>query len=197
MIADAITTTDLAIYLAIYASLVSTAAGTWALFSGVFRDRARITVRAAEAYLVNTTNGPMVIEGEDTLKTMGVQPHQRSPVLKIVVRNRGRRHAKIETVSKTRQGSGAFVFGDLAGQVPFDLPAESSKTLLLGATGGYEHGSISPKRFYAVDGADRVHPLRQRNRRRAAHVAYGWALKRYYARQRRMLREAEKRALDS
>jgi len=180
-----------AIYLGIYASVVSTAAGTWVLFAGVFRDRARITVRATEAYLVKTTRGTMLVAGEDTLKTMGIQPRQREPVLELVVRNRGRRDAMIEAVSKTRRGNGAWAFGDLAGQVPFDLPAETSKTLILGADGGYQHGDISLKRFYAVDGAQRIHPLRQRNRRRVATVAYAWALKRYYARQRRQLREAE------
>jgi hypothetical protein len=57
MLADAVTRTDLAIYLGIYASVVSTAAGLWALFAGVLRDRARITVKANEAYLVSTAYG--------------------------------------------------------------------------------------------------------------------------------------------
>jgi hypothetical protein len=40
----AITTTDVAIYLGIYAAVVSTSVGLWTLFAGVVRDRARISV---------------------------------------------------------------------------------------------------------------------------------------------------------
>jgi hypothetical protein len=185
-----IDTARAAIYLGIYATVVSTAAGLWALFSGIVRDRARITVRAVEAYIVTSTQGQILVEGEDTLETMGVTPRQRIPVLKIVVRNRGRRDAQVENVSQTRRGTGGYVFGDLANQVPFDLPAEHSKTLVLGAQGGYQHGTIPTRRFYVVDGADRVHPLRQRYRRRAARIAYAWILERLTKRRRKALRNS-------
>lgn len=190
MLMDTVSTTDVAIYLGIYASVVSTAAGLWALFSGVVRDRARITVEADEAYLVKTNKGPMIVKGEDTLETMGVKPSQRREVLEIVLRNRGRRDARIETVSQVRL-AGGWVFGDLVGQVPCDLPAESSKTVVLGADGGYAHGQIRPRRFYAVDGAGRVHSLRERYRQRVAYVLYKWAIRRYFRRKRRRLRERD------
>jgi hypothetical protein len=184
---DEISRTDLAIYLGIYASIVSTAAGLWALFTGVFRDRARISLEAYEAYLVKTTKGPMIVKGYDTLETMGVQPTQRSEIFAIVVRNRGRRPARIETVSQMH-GAKSFVFGDLAGQVPFDLPAETSRTVVLGGEGGYRHGEIRPHRFYAVDGAQRIHPLRNRYRQRISYGLYRWAIRRYFERKRRNAR---------
>jgi hypothetical protein len=188
MLSAALTTTDLAIYLAIYASVVSTAAGLWALFAGVFRDRARVTVKADEAYLVQTMRGQMIIKGEDTLKTMGVT--QRRPILELYLRNRGRRPVRIDGVHQV-SGSGGIVFADLTGQVPVDLPAETSKPLVLGSEGGYEHGSIRPRRFYAVDGAGRVHPLRERYRQRLAFVAYKWAVRAYFKRKRRRMRKEQ------
>jgi hypothetical protein len=190
MLADAVTTTDVAIYLGIYASVVSTAAGLWALFAGVVRDRARITVKAREAYLVNTPHGQMVVRGEDTLATMGVSKTQRIEVLELVVRNRGRRAARIENISKVRGlGVGRVIFGDLARAVPFDLPAETSRTLVLGAGGDYSRGEFGTFGFYVADGAGRVHPLRHRYTFRIAFVLYGWAIRLYFARKRRQLRQ--------
>ena len=63
MLSDAITTTDLAIYLGIYASVISTAAGFWVLFSGVVRDRARIQVKAAEAFFLRSFGSSSEIVG--------------------------------------------------------------------------------------------------------------------------------------
>jgi hypothetical protein len=189
MLSDAVTRTDLAIYLGIYASVVSTAAGLWALFAGVFRDRARITVRANEAYLVSTPYGQMIVRGEDTLATMGVAKTQRTELLELVVRNRGRRPARIENVSKVRGlGVGRLVFGELARAVPFDLPAETSHTLTIGTAGDYSRGEHGRYGFYVVDGAGRVHPLRHRYAFRIAFVVYGWAVRLYFARKRRGLR---------
>jgi hypothetical protein len=106
----------------------------------------------------------MLIEGEDTLETVGAQSAQTREVLRVTLRNRGRRDARIEAVGK-RRWTGSWVFSDLLGQVPCDLPLESSKTVVVGADGGYSHGDISPRR-YAVDGAGRTHPLRERYRQR-------------------------------
>jgi len=72
------------------------------------------------------------------------------------------------------------MFADLMGQVPFELPAETSKTLVIGAQGGYEHGNIAPRRFYAEDGAGRVHPLRARWRIRLETATYRWVLHLYW-----------------
>ena len=190
MLADAVTTTDVAIYLGIYASVVSTAAALWALFAGVVRDRARITVKAREAYLVATPQGQLVVRGEDTLATMGVTRTQRIEILQLSIRNRGRRDARIETVSKVKTpGVGSLVFGDLATAVPFDLPAETSHPLLLGTRGDYRRGEYGTFGFYVVDGAGRIHPLRHRYMFRIAFVLYGWVLRLYFARKRRRLRQ--------
>lgn len=156
-----------ALYLGIYASVVSTATGLWALFHGIFRDRARVRVKAVEAHHVAVKGEPrpIIIRGWDTLLTMEITPTQRTPVLEIEVRNRGRRDVQIETVSKARLG-GAWIFGDLLPQLPFDVPAERKHSVLLGQRGGYDHGSIKLGRFYVVDGAGRVHPLHERWRQR-------------------------------
>jgi hypothetical protein len=191
MFATAITTTDLAIYLGIYASVVSTAAGLWALFHGLFRDRARISVQVDETFLVDTDRGHLVIKTEDTLQTMGVKPDQRQEVLRIVVRNRGRRDAKIEGVGQATL-RGANYFAALTNQVPFDLPAESSAQLLIRTQGNihYAHGDIRTRRFYVEDGAGRKHPLRARWRLRFETVLYRWMLNVYWARKRRQMRRA-------
>jgi hypothetical protein len=186
-VAASITTTDLAIYLSIYASVVSTAAGLWALFHGMFRDRARISVYASEKFLVRTPQGHLLIRAEDTLQTMGVTPEQRKEVLHVGVRNRGRRDAKIESVGQFTW-KGAALFADLAHKVPFDLPAESSHDLLIGAQGGYEHGQISTRRFFVEDGAQRKHPLRARWRVRVEMVLYREWLALYWALKRRKMR---------
>jgi hypothetical protein len=198
LIAGAITTTDLAIYLSIYASVVSTAAALWALFSGVVRDRARIDVEATEAFFLVTNKGQQVIKAEDTLDNMGVPPELRREVLRVVVRNRGRRDARIEKIGQLTL-TGARMFGDISDQVPFDLKAETSKVLLLGVDGGYQHGDISPRRFYAEDGAGRRHPLWMRWRIRLEMIAYRWALNVYWRRKRRQRRNerlAARREID-
>ncbi|OAI55459.1 hypothetical protein AYO48_03660 [Gaiella sp. SCGC AG-212-M14] len=183
MLADSISKADVAIYLGIYASVVSTAAGLWALFAGIFRDRARITVKTNEAYRVSTSKGPMIVKGEDTLATMGVQAGQATPILHVVVRNRGRRQARIENVSKMRW-AGAWIFGELAGRIPFDLSPETSEGLVLG-----EDPELGRRwGFYVVDGAGRVHPLRYRYLRRLTFILYRWAFVVYWERKRRGMR---------
>lgn len=186
---NGITTSDVAIWLAIYASIVSTAAGLWALFSGVFRDRARISVRAADVYLVSTAKGTnLLVKAEDTLQMMGVGPHQRREVLRILVRNRGRRDAKIEALGRVTL-TGSLMFADLSSELPFDLPAESSETLVVGtAAGGHSFGDVPLRRFYVEDGAGRVHPLRERWRLRLETVLYRWAVHLYWNRRRRQMR---------
>lgn len=153
----------------------------------MFRDRARIVVRADESYLVPTTKGALIVRGEDTLVTMGVQPGQYKEILAIEVRNRGRRDARAHTVTKARRWRGSIHFSDLDSQVPCALPAESATTLTLGHDGGYAHGQESTRRFYVVDGAGRVHPLRERYRQRLQMLVYGWAIRLYFRRQRSRL----------
>jgi hypothetical protein len=166
---NSFTKSDVGVYLGIYASIIATLTGLWALFHNIFRDRARVTVKVFQAYRVKVKDDPqwLIIRGEDTLRTMGITSAMRRPVLDVEIRNRGRRDIHIDDVAQARLG-GSFKFGDLRNQVPFDLLAESRKTLILGAEGGYEHGDIRLKRFFAVDGAGRIHPLRERWRQRLA-----------------------------
>lgn len=153
---------DAAFWLGIYASVVASATGLWSLFRELWLERARFDVVASDAWLVKS--GKMIIKGDDTLKTMGITPTMRTPILEVVVRNRGRRDAEIRTIGQARPDGGSFVFGDLLPQIPFEIPGERTKVLVMGDRGGYEHGSVSPKRFYVVDGANRIHPLRERYR---------------------------------
>ena len=186
-----VSTAQVGVYLGVYATTVSTLAGLWAVYAGLFRDRARIRVRAHEAFLVNSTKGKMIVRGEDTLHELDVKPNQRVPILEIVITNRGRRNAKIKKINQRRRWHGSLEFGDLAGQVPFDLPADDSHVVVLGARGGYAHGTISTRGFFATDGAERIHPLRTRWSRRLTFSLYGWAIHLYFKRYRRALRATE------
>lgn len=63
-------------------------------------------------------------------------------------------------------------------QLPLDLPAKTSKQLMLRSEGHYDytHGDIRTRRFYFEDGAGRKHPLRARWRLRLETVLYRWVL---------------------
>lgn len=167
-LAAAVTKSDVAIWLGIYASIVATAAGLWALFTGIIRDRARITVHADDAYAVEGKRRRMIIRGDETLETLGIEPENRRPILVVAVRNRGRRSAHIDHVAQSqplRAERADLLFHDFMDDVPFELQAESSHELYQGLRGGHEHGR-NARRFFVVDGAGRTHPLRERYRQR-------------------------------
>lgn len=157
---------DLAFWLGLYASVIASATGLWSLFRELWLERARLDVVPDEAWLVKTTgSGKMIVKGDDTLQTMEVPVGARSPILEVVIRNRGRRDAEIRSISQRRPG-GVFVFGDLLPQIPLEIPGERTKVLVMGDRGGYAHGSIALARFFVVDGANRIHPLSERYRQR-------------------------------
>jgi hypothetical protein len=166
--------TDFAFWLGIYASAVASVTALWSLFRELWIERPRIDVTPEEAWLVRVKGQtrPLLVKGEATLKTMGVPQSACTDVLTVIVRNRGRRDAAIETVNQViEEGRGRVnVFGDLLPQTPFLVPAERSSTLVMGQTGGYKHGSLRLKRFFVVDGAGRVHPLRERYRQRLRRI---------------------------
>ena len=166
--------TDFAFWLGIYAAVVASLTGLWSLFRELWLERARLDVEPEEAWLVNVKGQarPLIVKGEDTLRTMGVPDGARKPVLIVKVRNRGRRDATIESVSQVIEDGGGriYVFGDLLPQVPFPIPAERAVTLVMGKDGGYAHGDVALKRFYAVDGANRIHPLGERLRQRLSRL---------------------------
>jgi hypothetical protein len=101
---------------------------------------------------------------------MQVPDSARRPILTVKVRNRGRREATIDSVNQVIAGGKINAFGDLLPQVPFLIPAERGSTLVMGKDGGYAHGDIRLKRFFVVDGAGRIHPLRERYRQRVRRV---------------------------
>jgi hypothetical protein len=160
--------TDLALWLGLYASAVASVTGLWSLFRELWIERPRLTVTPDEAWLVRVKDQerPLVVKGEQQMRTMEVPDSARLPVLVVTVRNKGRRDAVIEVASQMLADGRSNVFGDLLPQVPFPIPAERSATLAIGQGGGYAHGDIPLKRFYVVDGAARIHPLRERYRQR-------------------------------
>jgi hypothetical protein len=168
---QAVSKTDLAFWLGLYAGVIASATGLWSLFRELWLERARLDVVPSEAWLVRTTaGGRMIVKGDDTLQTMGVPASARSPILEVEIRNRGRRDVEIRTIAQRRRG-GSFVFGDLLPQIPFEMPAERTRTVVMGDKGGY-HGDVSPRRFYVVDGANRIHPLSERYRQRLERLLH-------------------------
>jgi hypothetical protein len=166
--------TDVAFWLGLYASAIASATGLWSLFRELWVERARLDVTPEEAWLVRVRGGerPLIVRGDQTLQRMGVPESARTPVLIVTVRNRGRRDATVASVNQMIPGGRGRinVFGDLLPQLPFPIPAERSANLVMGKDGGYAHGDVALERFYLVDGADRIHPLRERYRQRVSRV---------------------------
>jgi hypothetical protein len=162
--------TDFAFWLSVYATAVASLTALWSLFRELWQERPRLDVEASEAWIVRVRNEPrvMVVKGEKTLTTMGVPASARRPVLELTIRNRGRRDAKIQQVLQAKNRNVSDVFGDFMSYLPFLVPAETTVNLVHGKDGGYAHGEVKLKRFYVVDGANRVHPLHERYRQRLA-----------------------------
>jgi hypothetical protein len=162
--------TEFAFWLSLYATAVASVTALWSLFRELWQERPRLDVEASEAWLVPVKGEPrpMVVRGEKTLDTMGVPAGARRPVLELTIRNRGRRDAKVQLVMQAKSRNVSNVFGDFMLYLPFSVPAETTVNLVHGKDGSYAHGDIKLKRFYVVDGANRVHPLRERYRQRLA-----------------------------
>jgi hypothetical protein len=149
--------------LAIYASVVGTLNGAWALYNGVVRDRPRIVVRAVRGEAVPTGGGA------------------RQPLLMVTVSNRGRRAVSIDGIARLERivAGTSIVTVDLMQQTA-DKPrlAESqSRTFVHGQLGGYTHGDLAESRWYITDGAGRIHPLRERFRQRLYSIVF-WPIRR-------------------
>ncbi len=153
--------------LATFGAITGLIGTLWALFWSVVYDRARVTVSAGESWL-RAGHG------------------NRTPVLLVKVRNRGRRGTHIEAVSwvvsawKHRHGTSADIIQQVA--PPVRLEEGQSHSFVHGAQGGYTHGDIPLKRWYVVDGGARVFPLRERYRQRAEAVLF-WPTRAYFRRQ--------------
>lgn len=186
----ALSTTDLAIYLGLYASAVSTAVGLLTLYGELFQ---RITVIPREGYRVSYSliagGGSFVAADEKTLATMGVTPEDATPVITVAIRNRGRFPVQIQTISRAHPVN-RDLFHDLLRQVPFEVAAGQTRTVTLGVDDDYTPDTEPLRRFFALDGAGRIHPLRERWRQRTENLLYRRAV--LWHRRRRKTRLSEK-----
>lgn len=151
--------------LAIYAAIVATADVLWSVFQGLFRDRARVVVRVAEAEAITPGS------------------NQRQPMLMVGVSNRGRRPVYITHVGRVADVlRGAHeLSADIQQhqlQQPKKLEESQGHTFGHGHMGGYQHGDMPIKRWYVTDGAGRMHPLRERYRQRAERITL-WPVRRF------------------
>jgi hypothetical protein len=162
--------TDLAFWLGIYASAVASVTALWSLFRELWVDRPRILVMPEESWRVHNKGEKWLIVADAALPTVAPGA-PKTPILEVTIRNKGRRDATIESVSQLRPDGRSNVFQDFLLQLPITIPAEQKKTIVNGGYGGYVHGQ-SLKRFYAVDGAGRIHPLRERYRQRLSCVLH-------------------------
>jgi hypothetical protein len=162
--------TEFAFWLSLYATAVASVTALWSLFRELWQERPRLDVEASEAWIVPVKNEArvMVVKGEKTLEAMEVPMGARRAVLLLTIRNRGRRDAKVQNVLQAKNRNVSNVFGDFMSYLPFLVPAETTINLVHGKDGGYVHGDVRLRRFYVVDGANRVHPLRERYRQRLA-----------------------------
>lgn len=150
--------------LALYAAILGTLNGAWALYVSVIRDRPRIVVRAARAEAVPT----------------GASGH-RYPIFWVTVANRGRRAVSIDSIARTATAvrGTSIVTVDLMEQTQTKprLEESQSRTFVHGQRGGYQHGDLPTSRWYVTDGAGRVHPLRERYRQRLESLIF-WPVRR-------------------
>jgi len=159
--------TDWAFFIGIYAGTISTLGTLWVLWSGVFLDRARIIVDVREAAAMPAPKGKRLLVGrsEPIAKRHIEAGHRYTQILWITVKNRGRRPAQIVQVARAASPHHE-TYADFHDQVPFDLPPGHGYSLVNGAEGGYQWETIPLKRFYVLDGAGQIHPLRERYHQR-------------------------------
>ena len=150
--------------LALYASIVATIDGSWTLYHGVVRDRPRIVVRAYRGEAVPTGIGA------------------RQPLFMVTVSNRGRRAVNIDTISRLERlvRGTSILTVDFMEQLAAKprLDESQSLTFVHGQRGGYQHGDLPTSRWYVVDGAGRIHPLRERYRQRLVAFVF-WPIRRF------------------
>lgn len=153
--------------IAVFAAIVASFDLFWTLYSGAIRDRARIAVKVSEANIISV-GGPTI------------------PILDVTVSNRGRRATTIThigRVAKVRTG-GYELSADIMRQGRVRLDEGESHSFHHGAQGGYAHGDLPLKRWFATDGAGRVYPLRERYRQRVERVVF-WPFRWGHERQKR------------
>lgn len=181
----AVTAAEVALYLGIYATLVSTAVALLTLYGEVFQ---RVRVIAREAYRVPKPDGrALVVVGDDALDEMEVPRETAQPILTIGLMNRGRQPVQIQTVSKAYPVK-REVLHDVIEQLPVTVAPGHVVSLTHGAQGGFQHGDVTPGRFFALDGTGRIHPLHERWRQALENLLYRDAVVWYRNRARRRQR---------
>src|SRR5438067_193051 len=88
---------------------------------------------------------------------------RRKPVIEVRIRNRGRQTVQIRTLCwSSWSARTVFGFPESVRDLPLTLAPNSFGQIVLGLREPYEHGRWSGGRFWVMDGADRVHPVRAR-----------------------------------
>jgi hypothetical protein len=174
--AAAFTTTYLALYLGLYATAVSTAVGLLTLYGELFQRvsviaREGFQVLFSETYSKATGRGSFVAASEEALEAMDAKPEDAYPVITVAIRNRGRLPVQIQTIGRAHWVK-RDLFPDLLLQVPFEVDGGHTRSLTVNLPEDYARGTESLRRFFAVDGAGRVHPLRERWRQRIENLLY-------------------------
>jgi hypothetical protein len=149
-----LTTRDLAVYAAVVGTISGVWSVAWSVYSGVLRDRARIklVVYPSEAWDANFNHAEAAIS--------------------FAIYNRGRRPIHISDLVRVK--SGITGVRELSMVLQRMLKADDAgildegqgRTFHLGGDGTLKPGDLSLKRWYLVDQAGRVFPLRERYRQR-------------------------------
>ena len=157
------TLTTLAFALGLYATAVSTLVALVTLYGELF---VRVDVIPREAYLVPVRGGsPIIVVGDDALEAIGAAGAPHSEIATVAIRNRGRRAVQIRVVSKANPGGGFYTLDELLPALPLIIEPGHSRELTIGSPGAhpYHHGDLGAmKRFFVVDGAGRIYPVRER-----------------------------------
>jgi len=143
--------------LALYGAIIATLGGAWSLYVGLVLDRARIVVSVSQALAVGFATS--------------------IPVVTLSVSNRGRRAVHISSigcVADSRTGE-AFLSMDFLKQLPIRLEEGEAHTFTHGVSGAHTPGSLPLTRWYVLDGAGRMHPLRERYRQRLERFVFWYS----------------------
>jgi hypothetical protein len=125
----------------------------------LFRDRARVVLKVQEMEIVQP--GGLLAP---------------RPVVSFAIYNRGRRTvyiASLQRLDSPRTG-GRILSSDLMRQLTAQVKLDEgqSHSFTHGELGGHKQGDLPIPRWFVVDGAGRVHPLRERYRQRAERVIF-------------------------
>lgn len=159
MLADL--TNSPAFWLGVYSTVVSTAVALLTLYGEVFL---RIQVFARLAFF-GSDGGPAVHERAEDFPDTG---QQLVPVYRVLVRNRGRQGV---TIAEVWQAQALRPHRRFAFAYPISPFANPGHTLSLPMVRQADE-TEKPRRFFVVDAAGRVHPLKERWRMRFEDLVF-------------------------